>query len=85
MPNRTRHQEVADAMRSLLTEAGLPQPDEAAHLRRVVVFFWYATKAVVIVDLDELPDDVHPLEGLDPDLLALDVLGAWGDEFAEAG
>jgi hypothetical protein len=75
MPNPTRHQVVEDAMRDLLAAAGLPQPDEAAHLRRVVVFLWYETKAFVLVDLDELPGDVDPLEGLDPELLAMDILG----------
>jgi hypothetical protein len=75
MPNPTRHQEVEDALRDLLAGAGMPQPDEAAHLRRAVVFLWYETKAFVLVDLDELPDDVHPLEGFDPELLAMDILG----------
>jgi hypothetical protein len=75
MPNPTRHQEVEDALRDLLAGAGMPQPDEAAHLRRAVAFLWYETKAFVLVDLDELPDDVHPLEGFDPEVLAMDLLG----------
>jgi hypothetical protein len=75
MPNPTRHQKVENALRDLLAGAGMPQPDEAAQLRRAVVFLWYETKAFVLVDLDELPDDVHPLEGFDPELLAMDILG----------
>ena len=52
-------------MRELLRTAGLPAPDETAHLARAVIFIWYDTKAFVLVDLDELPDDEEPLEGLD--------------------
>lgn len=75
MPNPTRHQQVEDAFRDLLAGAGLPQPDEAAHLHRAVAFLWYETKAFVLVDLDELPDDVHAFEGVDPNLRAMDILG----------
>ena len=67
-------------MRQLLDEAGLPQPDDIAHLSRAVIFLWYDTKAFVLVDLDEMPDD-DPLEGLNLLQLAADLeLGG----FAEA-
>ena len=68
-------------MRALLDEAGLPAPDDIAHVRRAVIFLWYDTKAFVLVDLDEAPDDDDPLEGLDVFQLAAD-LGVGG--FAEA-
>jgi hypothetical protein len=29
-----------------------------------VAFLWYESKAFVLVDLEELPDDVHPFAGL---------------------
>ena len=67
-------------MRQLLDETGLPQPDDIAHLSRAVIFLWYDTKAFVLVDLDEMPDD-DPLDGLNVVQLAADLeLGG----FAEA-
>jgi hypothetical protein len=68
-------------MRGLLADAGLPAPDETAHMSRAVIFIWYDTKAFVLVDLDELPDDEEPLEGLDVVQLAADIEGFPG--FAE--
>jgi hypothetical protein len=83
---RSRHAEVEERFRALLTGAGLPQPDEAAHLRRAVAFLWYDTKAFVLVDLHELPDDEDPFDGLDVDGLAVDVLGdEEGPHFAQTG
>jgi len=76
-----RNQLVEDRMRQLLDETGLPQPDDIAHLTRAVIFLWYDTKAFVLVDLDEMPDDDDPLDGLDVMQLAGD-LGMGG--FAEA-
>ncbi len=70
-------------MRELLAAAGLPAPDETAQLTRAVIFIWYETKAFVLVDLDELPDDEEPLEGLDVVQLAADIEGFPG--FAETG
>jgi hypothetical protein len=75
-----RNQLVEDRMRQLLDKTGLPQPDDIAHLSRAVIFLWYDTKAFVLVDLDEMPDD-DPLEGLNLLQLAADLeLGG----FAEA-
>ena len=70
-------------MRELLASAGLPAPDETAQMSRAVIFIWYETKAFVLVDLDELPDDDEPLEGLDVVQLAADIEGFPG--FAETG
>jgi hypothetical protein len=81
MSQSTRHQEVEDRMRELLTTAGLPAPDETAQMSRAVIFIWYDTKAFVLVDLDELPDGEEPLEGLDVVQLAADIDGFAG--FAE--
>ena len=81
MPSSSRHQEVEDRFRDLLSEAGLPAPDEAAQLRRAVVFLWYDTKAFVLVDLEELPAGEDPFAGFDPDGLAADILGA---EFSDS-
>ena len=69
-------------MRELLAAAGLPLPDDVAHVSRAVIFLWYDTKAFVLVDLDEMPQDGDPLEGLDVLQLAAD-LGVGGLGFAE--
>jgi len=60
-------------MRELLAAAGLPAPDDVGHLSRAVVFIWYTTKAFVLVDLEEIPDGVDPLDGLDVTQLAIDL------------
>jgi hypothetical protein len=51
MPNATRHEEIEEEFRDMLATAGLPQPDDVAHMRRVLVFLWYESKAFVLVDL----------------------------------
>ena len=68
-------------MRELLAAADLPAPDDIAHVSRAVIFLWYDTKAFVLVDLDEMPDDDDPLDGLDVLQLSAD-LGMGG--YAEA-
>ena len=60
-------------MRELLSEAGLPAPDDIAHVSRAVIFLWYETKAFVLVDLEEVPDGDDPLDGLDMGQLAVDL------------
>lgn len=60
-------------MRELLDSAALPAPDDIAHLSRAVIFIWYDTKAFVLVDLDEMPPDGDPLDGLDLGRLAADL------------
>ena len=80
MTDTPHHHAVEQHLRQLLRTADLPAPDEVAHLRRAIVFIWYDPKASVLVDLDELPSDGDPLEGLDALELAGD-LGAAG--FAE--
>jgi hypothetical protein len=60
-------------MRELLDAAGLQAPDDVGHLSRAVIFIWYETKAFVLVDLDEMPDETDPLDGLDLNQLAIDL------------
>lgn len=60
-------------MRELLVAAGLPAPDDVAHVSRAVIFLWYETKAFVLVDLEEIPDGDDPLDGLDVTQLAIDL------------
>jgi hypothetical protein len=69
------HHELEAGFRELLSRAGLPEPDETAHLRRALIFLWYDTKAFVLLDLDELPEHEGPFEALDVDALRSDVLG----------
>ncbi|HYI23438.1 MAG TPA: hypothetical protein VEX62_12490, partial [Candidatus Limnocylindrales bacterium] len=59
--------------RALLADAELAAPDNVAHVSRAVIFIWYDTKAFVLVDLDELPDDDDPLDGLDVAQLGVDL------------
>ncbi len=73
MTRNNRHQEVEDRFLDLLEDTQLPAPDEIAHLSRAVIFVWYGTKAFVLVDLEELPDDDDPLDGLDVVGLAEDL------------
>ncbi len=54
--SRPDHATVERTFRALLTDHGLPEPDEVAHWRDSVVFGWSETKAIVVVDLDEVDD-----------------------------
>ena len=74
-------------MRELLASAGLPAPDDVAHVSRAVIFLWYETKAFVLVDLEEIPDGDDPLGGLDVTQLAIDLDDDLDDAigFIEAG
>jgi hypothetical protein len=92
MPNTTLHEHVEARVREAAQAAGLPEPDEVAHLTRCVIFLWYRTKAFVLVDLEEMPPGADPLEGLDLDQLAFDLrlpdridLGPPRGGFAETG
>jgi hypothetical protein len=75
MTHPIRHQELEDSFRELVSRAGLPEPDDVAHLRRVLIFLWYETKAFLLLDLDEMPKDEDPFAALDLDMLHADVLG----------
>ena len=73
MTTSPRHHQIEDRMRELLAAAGLPAPDDVAHVSRAVIFVWYETKAFVLVDLEEIPDGEDPLDGLDVTQLAIDL------------
>ena len=73
MTDSSHHQQVEDRFRELLTDAGLPHPDDVAHLERALVFLWYDSKAFVLLDLEEMPDTADPFDGLDLDALAADI------------
>jgi hypothetical protein len=51
----SEHEAAESAMRALLSEAGLPPPDEVEHRGRSIVLLWHETKLAVIVDLDDPP------------------------------
>ena len=74
MTDKTRQQQVDDELRRLLAGAELPQPDDVAHLDRAVVFLWYGSKAFLIVDLDEMPEE-GAFANLDLDALEADIRG----------
>jgi hypothetical protein len=46
------HVAAERALRELLPDAGLPQPDEVEYREGGVVFLWHETKLAVIVDID---------------------------------
>jgi hypothetical protein len=62
LPSRPDHATVERTFRALLADHGMPEPDEVAHWRDCVLFGWSDTKAIVVIDLDEVDD----LESLDP-------------------
>lgn len=62
MTTRRDHASVEREFRALLDDHGLPQPDEVAYWRDVLVFGWRETKGIVVIDLDEVGD----LDGFDP-------------------
>ncbi len=59
---RPDHATVERTFRALLADHGLPEPDEIAHWRDSVLFGWSDTKAIIVIDLDEVDD----LESFDP-------------------
>ena len=54
LPSRA-HSDADERLREILSDAGLPAPDEVDYLSRSVVFKWHATKSAVVVDLDDPP------------------------------
>ncbi|MEA2439394.1 MAG: hypothetical protein QOH76_818 [Thermoleophilaceae bacterium] len=57
----SEHEAAERAMRELLPNTGLPQPDEVEYRDASVVFFWHETKLAVVIDLDGPPgDDERP-------------------------
>jgi hypothetical protein len=81
MTQTPRHQQVESRMRELLAAASLPAPEDVAHVSRAVLFVWYEPKALVLVDLEEIPDGDDPLDGLDVTQLAIDLDDELDDAF----
>jgi hypothetical protein len=64
MTTRPDHATAERTFRELLRTNGMPQPDEVAHWRDAVLFGWHDSRAIVVVDLDEV--DLEELElGID--------------------
>jgi hypothetical protein len=68
------HERLEQEFLDMVTAAGIPAPDDTARMERALIFLWYDTKAFVLIDLDEMPDD-DPLAGFDVEMLREDVLG----------
>lgn len=75
MTTPIRHDALEAQFMQMLDGAGLPGPDDVAHLSRAIVFLWYETKAFVLIDLSEIPPGADALDGLDLNLLRADILG----------
>lgn len=57
MPEAPTHAEVEERFLALLADNRIPAPDDIAHLKRAVAFFWNDTKSIVVIDLDEVEYD----------------------------
>jgi hypothetical protein len=68
------HEQLENEFLEMVAAAGIPAPDDTARLERALIFLWYDSKAFVLIDLDEMPDE-DPLGGFDLELLRDDVLG----------
>jgi hypothetical protein len=49
-------------MRQVLEDGGLPPPDHVEYGYTCIRFFWQEQKVVVVVDIDEPPDDLKALD-----------------------
>jgi hypothetical protein len=89
------HEQLENEFLAMVDAAGIPAPDDIARMQRALIFLWYDSKAFVLIDLDDMPED-DPLRGFDLELLRDDVLGTSGSPlpglpggvppfFAEAG
>jgi hypothetical protein len=68
------HEQLENEFLEMVAAAGIPAPDDTARLERALIFLWYETKAFVLIDLDEMPEE-DPLGGFDVEMLREDVLG----------
>lgn len=55
MPPTSQHLAAERALRELLPQADLPQPDEVEYREESVVFLWHEQKLAVFIDLDDPP------------------------------
>jgi hypothetical protein len=58
------HEHLEQEFLDMVGAAGIPAPDETARLQRALIFLWYDTKAFVLIDLDDMPED-DPFAGFD--------------------
>jgi hypothetical protein len=68
------HERLEQEFLDMVTAAGIPAPDDIARMQRALIFLWYDTKAFVLVDLDDMPED-DPFRGFDLEMLREDVCG----------
>jgi hypothetical protein len=69
------HERLEQEFLDMVTAAGIPAPDDTARMQRALIFLWYDTKAFVLIDLDDMPED-DPFRGFDLEMLRDDVVGA---------
>ena len=69
------HEELEREFLGMVEAAGIPAPDDSARLSRALIFLWYDSKAFVLIDLDEMPEE-DPLAGFNLEMLREDVLGS---------
>ena len=55
-------QAAETGLRTLLENAGMPEPDEIEYRETSIVALWHESKAAIVVDLEEGPEEEH----LDP-------------------
>jgi hypothetical protein len=68
------HERLEQEFLDMVTAAGIPAPDDTARMDRALIFLWYDTKAFVLIDLDDMPED-DPFRGFDLEMLREDVVG----------
>jgi hypothetical protein len=68
------HEELENEFLEMVAAAGIPAPDDSARLERALIFLWYDSKAFVLIDLDDMPEE-DPLGGFNLEMLRDDVLG----------
>jgi hypothetical protein len=73
--------------REMLAEGGLPEPDRVEYGHTCIRLFWEETKVVLVVDIDEPPEDMEALsDGRDDFADLLDGLeddDGYSDDFEE--
>jgi hypothetical protein len=62
----SEHEAAEGAMRELLSESGLPPPDEVEYRDRSIVLLWHEMKLAVVVELDDPPAGGSPAGGIAP-------------------
>jgi hypothetical protein len=66
MATLKKKMEAERVMRELLEQNGMPEPDAVEYGYQCIRFFWYDTKTVVVIDIDEEPDLRAEIPGSPP-------------------